>query len=86
MDADSRREGIVTHVMRVIGTECMRPSRIYHASPLTRTVLFKDPCRHDEGTRGRTVVVVAGGLPWQPTDHPYVIVRTVIQPDRKSVV
>ena len=25
------------------------------------------------------MVVEAGGLPWQPTDHPYVIVQTVMQ-------
>ena len=80
MNADGRREGDVTDVMRVIGTECARLARMYHASPLTRTMLLQNPGRYDESSRGRTVVVEAGGLPWQPADHPYVIVRTVIQP------
>ena len=68
----------VTDVMRVIGTECARLARVYHASPLTRTMLLKNPSRYDEGSRGRTVVVEACGLAWQPAEHPYVIVRTVI--------
>src|ERR1700733_5416048 len=66
--------------MRIIGAEGTWLARMYYAGQLTRTIFFENPCRYDQGSRGRTVVVKTGGLPGQPTDCPYVIVRAVIQP------
>jgi hypothetical protein len=53
---------------------------MYHESLLTKTMLLKNTGRYDEGSRGLTVVVEAGGLPGQPTNHPNVVVWTLIQP------
>ena len=50
-----------------------------HKGLLTWTMLLKDTGRYDEGSRGLTVVVEAGGLPGQPADCPNVIVRTLKQ-------
>src|SRR5580704_11711877 len=80
VNADGRREGDVTDIMHVIGTKCARLARMYHAGPLVGMMLLKTPGRYDEGSRGRTVIMEAGGLSWQPADHPYVIVQTVIEP------
>src|SRR5882724_65836 len=43
-------------------------------------MLLKNPGRYDEGARGITVIVEAGGLPRHPADRPNVVVGTVIQP------
>jgi hypothetical protein len=64
VDADGRREGNVTDVVGIIAAECARLARKYHPGPLTRTMLLKNPGRYDERSRGRTVIVKAGGLPW----------------------
>ena len=80
MNADGRCKRGVTDVMCVVGTECAELARIYHASRLARTMLLQNPGRDKKSSRRRTVIVKAGGLPWQPTDHPYVIVRAVIEP------
>jgi hypothetical protein len=48
-------------------------------------MLFKDTGRYDEGSRRRAVVVEASGLSWQPSDHPNIVVRTMMQPLIPSV-
>ncbi len=63
MNANGRREGDITDVMRVIGTECPRLTRMYHEGLLTRTMLLKDTGRYDEGSRGLT-------WSWKPVDCP----------------
>jgi hypothetical protein len=78
-DPDRHSRWLGFPVGRIVRTECAGLARMYHKGLLTRTMLLKSPGRCDEGPRGRTVVMKAGGLPWQPANQPYVVVRTVIQ-------
>ena len=60
VDADSRGERDISDVMRVIGTECAQLARRDYKGLLAGTMLLKNTCRYDEGSRRLTVVVEAG--------------------------
>src|ERR1700679_4282694 len=66
--------------MGVIRTECARLARRDYKWLVARTMLLKNTGCYDEGSRGLTVVVKAGRLPWHPADHPNVVVRSLVEP------